>query len=330
MVTVEVQLAVFCVAGDKTLRIVEDVLHEAVDRVLGDVVARQNDRADCDGGDVAVRVVDVGGDDGLGVVVGRCAERFDVRVVEADEIDVLGGSEIRDGGGGRARDDERGVDLAVLDVVDAVAEGLVGRDDVRLGQAVGAEDVNSVEVHAGATGTDGDTLALKVGDRLDRRIGGNNLDLLHIERRDGGEAVDLAAFGEEVRAGVGVSHDVGLAEGEVCIAVLKLEDVRLRAVADETDDVDARVVGRVLRDGGAEGVIGAGLAASDKAEFRALIGCAGRGIGAARTGSKAQNQNQSQQNGDTFFHDISSSSSSCLWISRMGATIHDETAFCKN
>ena len=70
-------------------------------------------------------------------------------VVKGNEVDVLGGGEVGDGGRGSAGDDEGRIDLTVLDIVGAVAEGLVGRDDVVLGQAVCAEDVDGVEVHAG-------------------------------------------------------------------------------------------------------------------------------------------------------------------------------------
>lgn len=100
---VEIQLAVLGVAGDLCLGIIEQVLREVVDRVLGNVVTGQNDRADRNRGHIAVGAVNIGGDDVLGVVVRRCAEAFDVLVVKGDEVHVLGGGEVSDGGRGSAR-----------------------------------------------------------------------------------------------------------------------------------------------------------------------------------------------------------------------------------
>lgn len=162
---------------------------------------------------------------------------------------------------GSAGYDEGRVDLAVLDVVGAVAEGLVGRDDVIFGQAISTEDVDGVEVHAGTGRADGDALARKVRDGLDGSVGRDDLHLLHVERGDSREAVNLAGLLKEVRAVIRISHNVGLAERELGVAVLKLHDICLRAVADETDNVDAGVVRGVLSDDGAEGVVGAGFTA---------------------------------------------------------------------
>ena len=130
---VEIQLAVLGVAADQIGGVVEQILREVVDGILRNVVTGQNDRADRNRGHIAVGAVNIGGDDVLGVVVRRCAEAFDVLVVKGDEVHVLGGGEVGDGGRGSAGDDEGRVDLAVFDVVGAVAEGLVGRDDVRSG-----------------------------------------------------------------------------------------------------------------------------------------------------------------------------------------------------
>ena len=40
---VQIQFAVFCVAGNLRLGVVEQILREVVDGVLGDIVAREND-----------------------------------------------------------------------------------------------------------------------------------------------------------------------------------------------------------------------------------------------------------------------------------------------
>ena len=147
---VQIQFAVFCVAGNLRLGVVEQILREVVDGVLGDIVACENDCADRNRGHIAVGAVDVGGNDVFGVVVRGGAELFDMLVVQRDEVNILRGGKVGDGSRGSAGDNERSVNLAVLDVVGAVAEGLIGRGDIRLGQAVSAENVDGVEVNAGA------------------------------------------------------------------------------------------------------------------------------------------------------------------------------------
>ena len=64
--------------------------------------------------------------------------------VQADQVGILGGGQVGHSGGGGTGHDEGGIDLAVLQGVGAVAEGLVGGLDVVLGQPVSAQDVNGV------------------------------------------------------------------------------------------------------------------------------------------------------------------------------------------
>lgn len=92
----------------------------------------------------------------------------------------------------------------------------------------------------------------KVRDGLDGSVGRDDLHLLHVERGDSREAVNLAGLLKEVRAVIRISHNVGLAERELGVAVLKLHDVCLRAVADKADDIHACVIGGVLGDDGAK------------------------------------------------------------------------------
>ena len=134
---VEIQLAVLGVAGDLCLGIIEQVLREVVDRVLGNVVTGQNDRADRNRGHIAVGAVNIGGDDVLGVVVRRCAEAFDVLVVKGNEVDVLGGGEVSDGGRGSAGDDEGRIDLAVLDALGVVERAARSLPEARAGAGDG-------------------------------------------------------------------------------------------------------------------------------------------------------------------------------------------------
>ncbi len=168
---------------------------------------------------------------------------------------------------------KRSVDLTVLQGVGAVTEALIGGIDlgelafgVQIAQTVSAEDIHGVEIHAGAGGAHGDVLTGKVGHSLDAGIGGHDLHILHVQGRHGGEAVD-GVF-KEVRAVIGIGHYVGLAEGQLRVAVGQLLHVGLGAVAYKAGDCHIGIVGSVLGDDGAEGIIGAGLAAGDKAQLR--------------------------------------------------------------
>src|SRR5699024_4213880 len=114
----------------------------------------------------------------LAVVGADLDELVDVLRVEADEVDLLGGGQLHDAGGGGAGDDEGGVDAAVLQALDAVVEVLVDGADVVLGEVIGAEHVDGVEVHAGADGADGDGLAGQVADGLYLGVEGDDLHLL--------------------------------------------------------------------------------------------------------------------------------------------------------
>ena len=185
-------------------------------------------------------------------------------VVEADEVDAAGGGEVGDGRGGRTGDDERGVDLAVLQALGAVAEALVHSGDVRLLEVVGVEHVNGVEVHAGAGCADGDLLAGEVGNGLDVGVGGDDLNLLLIQLGDDGEAGDRAV--KQALAVVSVVHDVALHEGELDVAIGQILDVGLRAAGGEGRDLAVGLAGDEGSEHAAESVVRAGLAAGAEAE----------------------------------------------------------------
>ena len=288
-------LGVLGVGVGQAGRVVENIGHERVDGVLRNVVARKDDCADRNGHGVGIQTIDVLADGDLGVVRALGKKLIDMLVIERDEVNVLGGGKVGNGGRRSTGHDKGRVDLAVLQRVRAVAEGLVGR----------VEHVHRIEEHAGTGRADGDVLALEIRNGLDLGIRGDDLHLLGVEGRDGGEALNGAGVGEDVRAFIGIGHDVGLAEGQIGVAVFKLKDVRLRAVADQADDVDAGVVGRMLGNDGAEGVIGAGLAAGHEAELGAGSGgCVGGsgslGRGSAR--SHAQNENSREKQCKDLFH----------------------------
>ena len=302
--------------------VVEDIGDQLVDGVLGNVVAGENDCADGDGDGVRIKTVNILADGDLGVVRGRGKQLVDVLIIERDKIDVLGRRKVSDCRCRSTRNDEGRVDLAVFQGIRAVAERLIRRVDVRLRQAVSAEHVHGVEIHAGTGRADGDVFALEIVNRLDLRIGRDDLHLLGVERGDRGEAADSAGVGKQVRAVVGVGHHVGLAEGQLRVAVFQLKNIRLGAVADQTDNVNARVVRRVLGNDGAEGVVRAGFAAGDEAQLGTggccrrfsvgsrCIGCVRSRIGRRLRGSRgrsgtrghAQNEDSREKQCKNLFH----------------------------
>ena len=197
-------------------------------------------------------------------------------VVKAHKIDLTGRGERGDGGGGSAGDDERRLDLAVLQGLDAVAEGLIGRVDVLVGvDAVDAEHVNGVEVHARAGGADGDAFALQVGDALDVWVERDDLHLLHIERGDRGEGRVRRV--KQARALIGVSADVGLHEAELRVARRHCLDVRLGAAGGDRGHAGRGLVAHLAGEHGAEAVIGALVAAGGEGQL-AAAGRRGRGV----------------------------------------------------
>ena len=222
-------------------------------------------------------------------------------IVQADEVDVLGGGQLGDGGGGGAGHDESGVDLAVGQGLGAVAEGLIGGLDVILGQTVGAENVDGVEVHAGAGGADGDGLALQIRNGLDLGIQGDDLDLLHVQGSDDGEAVDRAELLKGAGAGEGIGQNVGLGEAQLRIAHIQRVDVRGGTAGGDRGDVGAGDLADLLGQNAAEAVIGAGLAAGGEGQLGAAVL---RGHSVIGKGGNAQSQNhaQSQCKSQNLFH----------------------------
>ena len=143
---VEVELMALVVALGDGVLVVEDRAHDIVDRILGYVVAGDDDGTDGDGLAVFGRAVDRCVDGVRRVVRGCRQQCIHVLVVDGHEMDLVRGGEGGDRNGRGACHDERGVDLAVLQGIDAVAEALVCRVDVVLSKAVGRQDVEGVVV----------------------------------------------------------------------------------------------------------------------------------------------------------------------------------------
>ena len=300
-------------AADQIGGVVEDVSRQSIDSILRYIVTGQDHSAHSHGGHILVlTVVGTGGDDVLGVVRRGGQQLVDMGVIQRHQISSLGSGQIHDSGGGGAGHDEGGVDLAVLQGVSAVAKALIGGVDlgelavsVQIAQAISAQDVHSVEVHTGTGSADRHVLTGQVSHGLDAGIGGDDLHIFHVQGGHGGEAVDGAL--KEVGAVIGIGHHVGLAEGQLCVAVCQLFHVGLRAVANQTGDRHIGIVGGVLGDNGAEGIVGAGLAAGDEAQLRgrssgsAVASLIAGGVTAA-AGSQRSDEAQSQNQRKHFFH----------------------------
>ena len=106
------------------VNVVENAGDEVVDVLFGDIVTRDDNRTDCHGRGILGHVVGRSGNHVLAVIGRRGDQSVNVLIVQADEVNLLCGSERGNGGGGGAGNDEGGVNLAVLQSLGAVAEGL--------------------------------------------------------------------------------------------------------------------------------------------------------------------------------------------------------------
>ncbi len=205
-------------------------------------------------------------------------------VIQAHQIHALGGGQRGDGGGGSAGHNEGRVQLAVLQRVCTVAEALIGGVDVLLGQIISAQKVDGVVIHAGTGGTDGDVLALQVGNGLDVGVGGDDLHLLHVEVRHGGDVGNSAGLGKQVGARIRIRHDVRLDKAQLSRAVLQVLNVVLRAAGLDGDNAHAGIAGDILAQHAAKGIVCTLRAAGREGQgIRGAGGCTGGSGSAAGT-----------------------------------------------
>ncbi len=211
-------------------------------------------------------------------------------LVQTHQIRALGGAQIHHRGGGSAGDHERRVDLAVLQRLGGIAEGEVLRIDVGLGHVIGRQEVHGVEVNAGARRADGHILALQILHGLNGRVAGDQLHGLVVQRRQRGKAGDgIALVLLEADAVVGVIGHVALHKAQLCKAHVQHVDVGRGALARHGRDRDVGMVGDVLGQHAAEGVVGARGSAGGKGQLRKR-----RGAG--------ERQHQSQKQSHEFLH----------------------------
>ena len=117
-----------------------------------------------------------------------------------------------------------GIDLAVLELVNAILEGAVHRIDVVLGQTRSAEHLPGVDLGTGTNVTNADGLALEVGNGVDAGLG-KDLNGLVVDTGDP-KSVGLGSAVEGVGALVRVVDNVGLQNGHLSLAVGDHVDVR--------------------------------------------------------------------------------------------------------
>ena len=288
----EAELCALCVCLGQIIKIVEGCGEEVVNSVLGDIVPCKNDCCDCNGGNIIGSAVDVLCDGVFLVVGAHPNELCNMLCVKADEVNLTADRKVGDCGGGCACNDEGCVDLAVLQTVCGVCEVEVLGLNVVEGHVVCLEDIDGIEVNAGAGSADGNILALEVSNGLDGGVHGNDLDLLHVQCADNGEILDCAGFLKEVGACISIAHNIGLAECELSVACCEVLNICLGAVADNRGNGSVGLVGSLLCKNSAECVVGACLAAGNE----------GKVVTAAAARAEGEDHHDCQKHCHNLFH----------------------------
>ena len=292
--------------GDVVLAL-QDGLDDGVSGVVIEIGAADERRLHGDGGAVLVKSgVGTGGQNELGVPRAVGKQLFHVFVVKADHVHGLGSGKLGNGRGRSAGAEERRVDLAVLEALGAVAEGLVHGGNIVHRHAVSGEHVERVEVGAAADVADAHALAAQVFHGLERGVGRDDLHRFGVQSAENAEAVDLAAVGKGVRAVVGVGHNVGLDGRKIVHTVLHAHEVILGAAGRNNRELDVGL----LSDHGAEdagvAVIGAALAAGADVQRNAACRRSGGISRAAAAGAQSKHHAQRQNQCQNLFHHFSS------------------------
>jgi hypothetical protein len=104
---------------------------------------------------------------------------------------------------------QRGVELAVLHQVDRFGERqILDLAEILVAHAGGREDRARIELGAGLRRAHRQALALEVGQRLDAAFGGgDDLDVVRIDRADGAQLVELG-----LEAGLSVAFQAAFSE----------------------------------------------------------------------------------------------------------------------
>ena len=206
------------VAFGQSVLVVEHGLDELINDILAQILGSNESSLNGDADDIAGHAGIGGGgqvvtdQERIGLLNG--GELF---VSEGDEVEGVGGGVVDDSGRGSTGDGEGGIDLAVLELVNAILEGAVHRIDVVLGQTRSAEHLPGVDLGTGTNVTNADGLALEVGNGVDAGLG-KDLNGLVVDTGDP-KSVGLGSAVEGVGALVRVVDNVGLQNGHLSLAV---------------------------------------------------------------------------------------------------------------
>ena len=212
-------------AFGQSVLVVEHGLDELINDILAQILGSNESSLNGDADDIAGHAGIGGGgqvvtdQERIGLLNG--GELF---VSEGDEVEGVGGGVVDDSGRGSTGDGEGGIDLAVLELVNAILEGAVHRIDVVLGQTRSAEHLPGVDLGTGTNVTNADGLALEVGNGVDAGLG-KDLNGLVVDTGNP-QSVGLGSAVEGVGALVRVVDNVGLQNGHLSLAVGDHVDVR--------------------------------------------------------------------------------------------------------
>ena len=284
-------------------------LGHIVDLILGEGIGNDVGGGNTDSGDGGIggdaRVL-IMGDGHLGVngivaylVIGD--ELIHYGVIQAQQVDIHGGLQLGDGGGGSTGGEEEDIQLAILHGIGAVIDGKVLYGDIIGGNTVGGKQGFGVGLGAGAGITDGNAQALDIGQGLDGVLqvaADNDLHDLGVNLAQNREGGDGNREIEVIQFIVGFDHGIVLYDGHIVVAVFDAIDIGNGAACG--NDI-VGVAGGVLQDhadGIGIGIVGAGGAAGANGDGSGGIGGGIGGVIAAAAGNTAQQHHGGHQEGE--------------------------------
>ena len=136
--------------------VVEDSSSNCISLLLGSIRGNDHGRLDGNCGHILIlALVGASGDRQRGVVRAACQDLLADLAVDRNEVSVIGGRKLSDRRSRSACNDERCVDLAVLEAFRGIREAQVLGLDGVFAEACRSQDVDRVEVNAGARSADG-------------------------------------------------------------------------------------------------------------------------------------------------------------------------------
>ena len=261
-------------AFGQSVLVVEHGLDELINDVLAQILGSNESSLNGDADDIAGHAGIGGGgqvvtdQERIGLLNG--GELF---VSEGDEVEGVGGGVVDDSSGGSTGDGEGGIDLAVLELVNAILEGAVHRIDVVLGQTRSAEHLPGVDLGTGTNVTNADGLALEVGNGVDAGLG-EDLNGLVVDTGNP-QSVGLGIAVEGVGALVRVVDNVGLENGHLSLAVGDHVDVCNRSAGGLNVEVGkGQLVAEDGLENAADSIVGTGGTAGCQSDGNGAAGIA--------------------------------------------------------